>query len=160
LKKSILTIAGVGVAGLILYTLTQAKQFVDSISFYISGVGIPEFEPNFVKIPVTVSFVNYSNFSIKLDQVMISIYRKVGSRWDRIGTSNPGNPVQIPSGATTDLQFTPRISLLQGLFPTINSFFKTGHQNLRIGVRAKVAGQFLPEQFEEFPIKISNGIIE
>lgn len=150
MKKTIL-FAGIVIAGITLLS-SQLRQFKDSVSFFISAIGIPKFTSGFLEIPATVSFVNASPYNINVDQIMITIYRLTNGIWQNIGTSNPGGRVSIPSGSTTDVVFSPRISLLQGFFPSLNAFISTGSVQLRLGVRVKVAGQFLPEQYEDFNI--------
>jgi len=144
---------GIGIAALALLAGDQLKQFVNSISFYISSVGVPRFSNGFMVLPVFISFVNQSNFSITVDQIMTTFYKWEGNTWSNIGMSDPQNsPIELASGQTTNIKIEPRISILQGVIRSVFSLFRQGGVKYRIGVSVKVASRFLPEQYEEFTI--------
>ena len=144
------------VAGLVAVMLLagdQLKQFIHSISFYISSVGVPKFSNGFMVLPVFISFVNQSNFSIKIDQIMTTFYKWDGQAWSNIGMSDPQNqPIELSSGQTTNIKIESRISILQGVVSSVFALIRHGGIMYRIGVSVQVGGRFLPEQYEEFNV--------
>ena len=67
--------------------------------------------------------------------------------------SDPQNePFQLQSGQTTNIKIEPRISILQGVVTSLLSLIRQGGVMYRIGVSVKLAGRFLPEQYEEFSV--------
>ena len=107
----------------------------------------------FMVLPVFISFVNQSNFSIKVDQIMTTFYKWDNGGWSNIGMSDPqSKPIELPSGQTTNIKIEPRISILQGIVTSVFSLLRQGGLKYRIGVAVKVGGRFLPEQFEEFSV--------
>lgn len=144
---------GIGIAALALLAGDQLRQFVNSISFYISSVGVPRFSNGFMVLPVFISFVNQSNFNITVDQIMTTFYKWEDNAWSNIGMSDPQtNPIELASGQTTNVKIGPRISILQGVIGSVFSLFRQRGVKYRIGVSVKVVGRFLPEQYEEFTI--------
>lgn len=159
LKGKILMVS-VGIATIALLAGDQLKQFINSISFYISSIGVPRFSRGFMELPVFISFVNQSNFSFSIEQIMTTFYKWENNTWSNIGMSDPQNdPMELSSGKTTNIRITPRIAILQGVISSVFSLLRQGGVKYRIGVSVKVGGRFLPEQYEEISIgQIQNAI--
>ena len=138
----------------------QLRKFMQSINVYITSIGVPEFSKGFLIIPVYLSVVNSSSFSVTLDQIITTFYKWNGSEWANIGQSNPtSQPTKIQANQTTNFTIEPRISILQGLVTSVMSLLSQGAVRYRIGVTVKVGGSTLPEQFSEFQVgQIKNAI--
>src|SRR5690554_6735756 len=107
-------IALLAVAGLVFSGVFKTgSDFIDGLKFQINPLNLPSISKGNLVFPITVSVLNPSNISMPLDSIFASIYKKDGTEWKYLGSSQPNlTNVMIRANATSKLNFNIQIPLL------------------------------------------------
>lgn len=114
MSPHLIVLALAAVAGLVFSGVFKTGvDFIDNLEFQFNPLQIPSVSKGNFEFPVTVSVINPSSITMPLDSVFASLYKKEGTGWKYLGSSQPDlTDVQIKANATSKLNFKIKIPLL------------------------------------------------
>lgn len=101
---------GLPVLALLGYNTIQVKQFVNQLDYRITGFRLPKIKNGAVSFPLTLQFLNPTEVAIRVNSLVIRLYKMNNQQWDFIGsTEEKPEAFTIKANGPTAITLTPSI---------------------------------------------------
>ena len=118
---------GLPVLALLGYNSLQVKQFVKQLDYQITGFRLPKIQNGTLSFPVTLEFLNPTEVAMRVNSLVIRLYKMNDQQWDFIGSTEekPQAFTILANGPTAiDLIpsiFTEKINLVSELLSFLST---------------------------------------
>ena len=139
--------AGIGVLLWIGKKSTEAVQFVQGLTYRITGFGTPKISSQILSVPLRVAITNPTATSLQVDNVNISLSILQKNTYKVVGGANV-NQVSVAPGVTTK-EFVAQIdlrALTSNFLDTLNTIAQSSALSVKADVLVTIKGVTLPAQ--------------
>ncbi len=138
-----LLLFGIGAIALLGWNALQVKSFADKLDYRITGFKLPTVRKGVVTIPLTLEFFNPTNVEMKIESLVVRLFKSNLNQWVLIGsTSENPDAFTIRPNGSTPIRITPTIQTKRfGILDSLANFINTGAApKLRVQTEVVVGG--------------------